>query len=76
MDDALAKLLGALIGSGAQRSSELNGVIDRNLTHGLGVISNSLIHEKGSVTNDAETMAALSTAARIPRSGALPTGTQ
>lgn len=74
MDEKLSQLLGAIIGVGAQRGSDLNSIIDRNLTQGLGVIAGSILHEKGSVSDDSGLAMALNTASRIPRSGALPVG--
>lgn len=65
-------LLGDLVASNAQHSSTLNQLVDRNLTQGLGIVNTSIIHEKGSVSDDAGLAMALNTASRIPASGALP----
>ena len=71
LDPEVSDLLKATIVSNAARGADLNGVIDRNLVQGLGVIHNNLIQQHGGVSDDAGLIAALQTAARVPRQGAI-----
>ena len=50
----------------AIEGSKLGGIIDRNLTQGLGVVNTTLIHQHGSTADDAATMAALRTSIYVP----------
>lgn len=61
--------------SGSQASAHQQGMAatamaDRNATQGLTVVSTSLIHQQGSVSDDPGLIAALQTASRAPRQGA------
>ena len=51
---------------GARDSARLSGVVDRNLTQGLGVVNTTLIQQHGSTADDAATMAALRTSIHVP----------
>ena len=54
---------------GAQESSRLTGMADRNVTQGLAVIQNTVIQSVGATADDAQLMAALQTANQVPVAG-------
>lgn len=70
MDPAISDALNAQLLANAQQGSQLNSMIDRNLTQGLGVINSSLIHQQGAVSDDPGLIASLQTASRVPVQGA------
>jgi hypothetical protein len=63
------EILLALIATGAQRSSELTAMADRNATQGLTVVNTTLIQQHGGVADDSAQFAGMNTAAGIPQSG-------
>ncbi len=73
MEDFLEVVI-PLIARGAERSSDLVGVIDKNLVQGLGVVQTCIIQAQGSQSDDAGLLAALQAAAGSPRQGAIIDG--
>jgi hypothetical protein len=61
---------GVLVDS--RHSAALTNMGDRNLTQGLGVIQNTAIHTTAVTTDDAQIIAALQTASRVPQQGQTP----
>lgn len=72
LDPAISDQLTTMILTNAKLSSQRINAIGENLMQGLGVVQNTTVQAQASTTDDAATMAALSTASRIPQSGALP----
>jgi len=66
MDSALESILTGELAAGARADAKLSGVVDRNLTQGLGVVNTTLIQQHGSTADDAATMAALRTSIYVP----------
>ena len=71
-DATIADQLSTLTLVNAQQGTQLNNMIDRNLTQGLGGVNTSLIHANGAVSDDPQLMAALQTASRSPAQGQTP----
>lgn len=68
-DPVIADQLSTLTIVSAQQGTQLNNLIDRNLTQGLGVVNTSLIHQQGAVSDDPGLVASLQTASRTPVQG-------
>ena len=71
-DPAIADQLSTLTLVNAQQGTQLNNMVDRNLTQGLGVVNTSLIHANGAVSDDAGLIASLQTASKAPKQGQSP----
>ena len=71
LDPEVSDLLKTQMITASTRSSDLVGVVDKNLVQGLGVIQNTIIHSVGAVADDAQMMASLQTAATSPKQGAV-----
>lgn len=63
--DIVEVLSGELLAC-TRESNHKTNMADRNLTQGLGVIHNNLIHTHGGTTDDSATLAALRTAIHVP----------
>jgi hypothetical protein len=70
MNPVIAEQLALSAVTNAQQGMALTNMADRNLTQGLGVINNSLIHQQGATTDDPGLIASLQTASRAPVQGA------
>ena len=73
MDADVAQIINGGIAAASKRDSEGFAVISHSLIQGLGVVMNTSIQQSAGVSDDAAQFAAMSTASRIPVSGAIPT---
>jgi hypothetical protein len=71
LDVEVSNLLKQQMATSSARGVDLNGVIDKNLVQGLGVVHNSLVHSVGATADDAQIMASLQAAATSPKQGAV-----
>lgn len=69
-DPGVGDQLTAMLLTNAQHAMGLNQMADRNLTQGLGVVNTALIQSGAATADDAQLMAALQTASRVPAQGA------
>jgi len=69
LDPEVGDLMKTLVINSARSGQELNGIIDRNLTQGLGTVNTTLIQQHGAVSDDAAVIAALQTASGTPKQG-------
>lgn len=70
----VAALMLTLCANSAKFSTDIiNQVIAANLAQGLGVIQNNLILQHGGVADDSGLIAALQTAAGVPKQGSATT---
>jgi len=73
MDEKFSESIMALITGSAKHGSELNQMIDRNLSQGLGVVQNTIVQSQGASADDAQLLSALQAAVGSPRQGAVTT---
>lgn len=67
-DDVSSAIL-ALITASTKHATEMASMATNNLTQGLGTIQNVLIQQNGGVSDDSGLIAALQTAAGVPKQG-------
>jgi len=71
MNAIVAELLTLEIVLGSRHSSDLTRLADRNATQGLAIIQNTILQSVGATADDGQLIAALQTASRTPRQGAI-----
>ena len=71
LDVEVSNLLKQQMMASGARATDLDGVIDKSLVQGLGVIHNTVVHSVGATADDAQLMASLQHAATSPKQGAV-----
>lgn len=66
LDTEVKDLITTEIMVGSRESARLTGLADRNVTQGLAVIQNTVVQSVAGSVDDAQLIAALRTADRVP----------
>ncbi|WP_461522113.1 hypothetical protein [Porticoccus sp.] len=66
LDTEVKDLITTEIMVGSRESARLTGLADRNVTQGLAVIQNTVVQSVAGSADDAQLIAALRTADRVP----------
>ena len=69
LDPEVSNLLKQQMMITGARATDLDGVIDKSLVQGLGVVNNTITHSVGATADDAQLMASLQHAATSPKQG-------
>lgn len=75
LSDAMVGVIEASLGTTHTQATQLTNTFDRNLTQALGVIQNTIVQSVGATADDAQLMASMQTASRVPQQGQTPAAT-